>query len=172
MKKIILVGYMGSGKTAIGKILSRKLNIKALDLDEIIEKKCNASITDIFKFKGEVYFRNLEHLCFKELMANNEDMILSLGGGTPAYANNHELLNGENTISIYLKSSIEPLFERLRNNKKKRPIIAAMSDAELKEFIAKSLFERSFYYNKAKYKIDIDAKSKEIVADEICQILS
>ncbi len=172
MKKIILVGYMGSGKTAIGKILSRKLNIKALDLDEIIENKCNASITDIFKYKGELYFRNLEHVCFKELVSNNEDMILSLGGGTPAYANNHELLNGENIISIYLKSSIDLLFQKLRNNKKKRPIIATMSDAELKEFIAKSLFERSFYYNQATFKIDIDTKSKEMVAEEICLILS
>jgi shikimate kinase len=172
MKKIILLGYMGSGKTTIGTNLSKKLNIKSLDLDQFIENRTNLSISEIFKRHGEVYFRKLEHHFFMELMTNSDSMILSLGGGTPCYANNHELLNLENTVSIYLKATIDTLYTRLKNQKRKRPLIASMEKVEMKEFISKHLFERSFYYNKATYSVEIETKSVDTIVTEIALLLA
>lgn len=167
MKKIILLGYMGSGKSTIAKLLSEVIGIPHLDLDHIIESKTNLSIATLFKDKGEIYFRKLEHDIFQELIGNPNSMVLSLGGGTPCYANNHMMLNGLDTVSIYLKASIDTLCERLILDKKNRPLIAEQSETELKEFIAKHLFDRSFYYHQAKYTVIVDAKSPDSIVREI-----
>ncbi len=163
---------MGAGKSVIAQLLSEKLGIKAVDLDEIIEKKLQMSVNDIFKLKGEIYFRKLERQLFLELIALDENMILSLGGGTPCYANNHELLNDNGVVSIYLKASIETLYHRLSRVKHDRPLIASLEGAELKEFIAKHLFDRSFYYNHATHKLSVDDKSPEIIVAEIERLLA
>ena len=96
MRKIILLGYMGSGKTTIAKRLSKSTGISLVDLDKNIEERVNLSINEIFEKHGEIYFRKLEHDLFVELLNTAGDLIISLGGGAPCYANNHELLNGEN----------------------------------------------------------------------------
>jgi len=172
MAKIILLGYMGSGKSTIAKSLSEKTQIKLFDLDKIIEDRTNLSIKSIFETKGEVYFRKLEHEIFKELIASDEKSIISLGGGTPCYANNHEMLNGDGIASFYLKGSIETLYERLVSIKENRPLIADQSEEEMKEYIAKHLFDRSFYYNQATHKITIDEKSIEDVVEDILEKLA
>lgn len=165
MKKIILLGYMGSGKSTIAKSLSENTQIPLFDLDELIEKKAGISVKDIFEQKGEIFFRKLEHQILKELVMSPEQMIISLGGGTPCYAGNHEMLHGENIISIYLKASIDTLFERLHVNKQERPLIADKMDDEMREFIAIHLFERSYFYQKATHSVAVDGKSMaEIVA--------
>lgn len=171
MQKIILVGYMAVGKSTIGKILSEKMKIKCIDLDELIESNEKLSIADIFKDKGEIYFRKLEHLEFKKLIDKDENLIISTGGGTPCYSNNHLLLNGDNVVSIYLKASIELIFERLENNKSERPLVANQSEEELKEFIAKNLFDRSYFYNQATYKLNVGHKTPEMIAGEIITLL-
>ena len=104
MKKIILLGYMGCGKSTIAKLLANSTSFSYLDLDEIIEKNENASVKNIFSEKGEIYFRKLEHQILEKLINNQESFILSLGGGTPCYSNNHEFLKSSNVISIYLKA--------------------------------------------------------------------
>lgn len=172
MTKIILLGYMGSGKSTIAKSLSEKTQIQLFDLDKIIENRTNLSIKTIFETKGEVYFRKLEHEIFKELMASDEKLIISLGGGTPCYANNHEMLNGDGIASFYLKGSIDTLYERLLSIKENRPLIANQSEDDMKEYIAKHLFDRSFYYNQATYKISIDAKSVEDVVNDVLEKLA
>jgi shikimate kinase len=172
MRKIILLGYMGCGKSTIANRLSKNTNIPYVDLDKSIEEKTNMSIKDIFEQRGEIYFRKLEHEIFVELLKSPENLIIGLGGGTPCYANNHELLKGDNIISIYLKASVETLFERLVFNKSKRPLISDKSDEEMKEFIAKHLFDRSFYYNQAQYKVNIDGKTKEETTLDILSILA
>lgn len=172
MKKIILLGYMGCGKSVIAKLLSEAIGIRCLDLDQIIEEQTNLSIKNLFKEKGEIYFRKLEHEIFHDLMHNSDSMILSLGGGTPCYANNHELLKGENTVSIYLSASIDTLYHRLINDKNKRPLIADKNEVELKDFIAKHLFDRSFYYHQAQYKINVDGKTPESIVEEIEKLLA
>ena len=172
MKKIILLGYMGCGKSTIAEKLSSLLQIPFVDLDKVIEAKANKTISQIFESFGEVYFRKLEHDVFVELLASPDKQIIGLGGGTPCYANNHELLKGEGITSIYLKASLITLFNRLVHNKSKRPIVANKSDEELQEFIAKHLFDRSYYYNQAEYKVTVDDKSIDETVADIMTILS
>lgn len=172
MRKIILLGYMGCGKSTIANRLSKTTTIPFLDLDKVIEEKTNLSINQIFEQQGEIYFRKLEHEVFVELLNSPEDLIIGLGGGTPCYANNHELLKGEDVSSIYLKASIDTLFERLVVNKDKRPLIANKNEDEMKEFIAKHLFDRSFYYNHAQHKVSVDGKSIDETVNDILEILA
>lgn len=172
MKKIILLGYMGCGKSTIANKLSKTTAIPFLDLDKVIEEKTNLSISQIFEQQGETYFRKLEHKIFVDLLNSPENLIIGLGGGTPCYANNHELLKNDNAISIYLKASIETLFERLVVNKDKRPLIADKKEEEMKEFIAKHLFERSYYYNHAQHKVVVDEKTIDETVADILEILA
>lgn len=172
MKKIILLGYMGCGKSTIAQKLSGMITTPYVDLDEFIEKKEKMSIKEIFETQGEIHFRKLEHTYFLELLNSPDEIIIGLGGGTPCYANNHELLIGEGKSSIYLKASIETLFNRLAPNKSKRPLIADKSDEEMKEFIAKHLFDRSFYYNHAQHKVTVDDKSIEETVNDILNLLA
>lgn len=171
MNKVILIGYMAVGKTTIGQLLAQKMNWKWLDLDKLVEEKAGLSINEIFKLKGEIYFRKLEHDVFNECIQNNEKVIISSGGGTPCYANNHLLLNGENIVSIYLHASIDVIFERLKNAQEQRPLVANQSEVELKEYIAKNLFDRSYFYNQATYKITVDSKSINAITNEIFEVL-
>jgi shikimate kinase len=171
MKKIILLGYMGSGKTTIAKLVSEKLEISCFDLDNLIENETKLSVQTIFKQKGEIYFRKIESQIFKKTITQEGSFILSLGGGTPCYAENHLLLNSENVISIYLKASIDTLYNRLLIDKKQRPLVADKSEDELKEFIAKHLFERSFFYNQTTFKIAIDDKRPHEIVSEIMKVL-
>ncbi|TDW47402.1 shikimate kinase [Flavobacterium sp. 270] len=172
MKKIVLLGYMGCGKSTIAQNLSKITNIPFLDLDKCIEKKSNLSINEIFEQYGEIYFRKLEHEMFVELLNSTENNIIGLGGGTPCYANNHELLQKDDVTSIYLKASIDTLYDRLVFNKSKRPLIANMEEEEMREFIAKHLFDRSFYYNHAQHKVVVDNRTVEETVEDILKILA
>ena len=172
MRKIILLGYMGCGKSTIAKRLSILTEIPFIDLDKSIEEEVNLSISEIFEQKGEIYFRKLEHNVLVKLLNSPNELIIGLGGGTPCYANNMELLKNENSTSIYLKASIETLSERLIPNKSKRPLIADKNAPEIKEFIAIHLFERSFYYNQAQYVVTVDGKTKDQTASDILEILT
>lgn len=171
MKKIVLVGYMASGKTEIGKLLSKKLDLPFFDLDQLIENELSKTINQIFEEKGEIFFRKKEHEVFKSKINSNESFVLSLGGGTPCYANNHEFLQKEDVISIYLKGNIATLIDRIKINKAKRPLLKDLEDDELTEYVAKHLFDRSFYYNQCKYVISIDDKSPFDAVEEIQKIL-
>jgi shikimate kinase len=166
--KIILLGYMGSGKTTIGIQLARKLFLNFTDLDDFIEEKEQQSIKEIFKQKGEIYFRKIEHKYLKQFINENESYVLSLGGGTPCYAGNLDLiLKDKKSSSFYLRGSIPTLFKRLSENKFKRPLISDLSDDQLTEYIAKHLFERSLFYDKATHKISIDNKEIQEIVTEI-----
>lgn len=172
MTKIILLGYMGSGKSTIANLLCEKTQIGVYDLDKIIEERVGMSVKNVFDQKGEIYFRKLEHQIFRELLASDEQMVLSLGGGTPCYANNHEMLNGTNVISFYLKASIDTLYNRLLSIKEDRPLLAEQEKEEMKEYIAKHLFDRSYYYNQATHVITVDNKSPEDVVSDIYKFLA
>ena len=171
MKKIVLLGYMASGKSEIGKLVSKKMNLPFFDLDYLIENELSKSINQIFEEKGEIFFRKKEHEVFVAKIKTNESYVLSLGGGTPCYANNHELLKNDGITSIYLKASIATLAERLKRNTTKRPLLQNLSESELSDYIAKHLFDRSFYYNQAKFTITVDGKSPLEIVAEIEKIL-
>src|SRR5690554_539924 len=141
MIKIILIGYMGSGKSSVGKFLSEISDIKYYDLDELIEESQQKSITDIFRSDGEIYFRKIESVIFRETLQKKESYILALGGGTPCYANNHELLHSPDVISVYLKASVDTLITRLQKEQYNRPLIAHLSQSELQDYVRKHLFD-------------------------------
>ncbi|CAM1340680.1 shikimate kinase [Tenacibaculum aestuarii] len=171
--KIVLLGYMASGKSTIGRILAEKLQISFIDLDAYIEEKEKMSVSDVFKEKGEIYFRKQEHVYLKELLDKKEDFVLSLGGGTPCYAGNmNVLLSYDDVTSIYLKTSIQTIMERLVNEKSQRPLVARLNEDELAEFIAKHLFERSYYYNQATHKLVVDNKDVNETVEDLQVILS
>ncbi|MGJ8593856.1 MAG: shikimate kinase [Aquaticitalea sp.] len=165
---IILIGYMGSGKSTIGQNLSQTLNLDFLDLDNYIEEAEGASISDLFSTKGEIYFRKIENRYLKEII-RNENVVISLGGGTPCYGNNMQIINEATNIkSLYLKASIPTLVDRLFNERAMRPMIAHLNTKdEMTEFIGKHLFERSYFYNQADATLTIDKKSVEEISAAI-----
>ncbi len=162
---------MGCGKSAISRALSKQLNSKRIDLDDAIEEREGRSIADIFKDKGEVYFRKLETTLLHELLDSNENFILSVGGGTPCFGTNMEVMNAKG-IAVYLSANITTLVERLLPEKNKRPLIARISDEDLPEFIGKHLFERRHFYLQAKKAVSVDKKTVKEIANEILKDLS
>lgn len=169
---IILIGYMGSGKTTIAKTLSEILQKSYCDLDALIEQKEGNSISKIFAEKGEVYFRKKERETLENVLNENPDIILSLGGGTPCFGNNMELINKGPSGVFYLKPSLQVLTKRLFNEKDKRPLISHLETEEkLEEFVRKHLFERNFYYLQAQHTIATDDKTPEAIANEIISLL-
>lgn len=171
--KVFLVGYMASGKSTIGKALAKKMNFKFIDLDQYIENKEVLSVSEIFKLKGEIYFRKKETSYLKELIESDNKVIISLGGGTPCYGNNMELLlNSEDAITIYLKASLNELVKRLSKDKQSRPLIAHLTSEEsLLEFIGKHLFERSNFYCQSSKTINVDNKPKDEIVEDIIMSL-
>jgi|TARA_B110000967_G_scaffold202731_1_gene242111 shikimate kinase len=170
--KIVLLGYMASGKSSIGKKIAKSMAMNFIDLDDYIIEHEKMSIADIFKNKGEIYFRLIEHQYLKEILSKSDDFILSLGGGTPCYAKNMEEVNKGDTISVYLNGSIPTMVKRLIKKKAKRPLIASLNDDQIPEFIAKHLFERSFFYEQAKLTVKIDDKTKNEVATALKKLLN
>ena len=167
---ISLVGYMGSGKSHISKVLSQKLDLKLLDLDREIILKNKMTIPEIFQKKGEIYFRKEERRILEDILQTQKNCILSLGGGTPAYYNNIEIIN-QNSESFYLRTSVRTLTERLLKQKQKRPLIANIPDEQLPEFIGQHLFERQKFYAQAKHTVITDLKSPEEIAAEILALV-
>lgn len=169
---IALLGYMGCGKSTIGRDLAKVLGYTFLDLDDYIEEQENETVTNIFKNKGEIYFRKKEHLYLEELISKKEKIVLSLGGGTPCYANNMGLLANDVVRSIYLSVSIKELTSRLFKEKDKRPLIANIKTTkELQGFIGVHLFERNSFYSKATITLKTDGLTKEGVVEAIIKEL-
>ena len=170
---IVLIGYMGSGKSSIGRKLSKKLNCKLVDLDDYIVEKEKTSVKEIFESKGEIYFRKKEEEYLQTLLKTEENTILSLGGGTPCFGNNMDyVLASKDTKSFYLRGSVPKLTDKLVLKKDKRPLIANIeTKEELAEFIGKHLFERSPYYSRAEHIITTDSKTKKEVVVEILELL-
>lgn len=163
MSKIFLLGYMGSGKSYLGKRLAQNINFDFLDLDELIELKNEQSISDIFVEKGEKYFRQTESECLKSLK-NQENIVVALGGGTPCFFDNMNWIN-EQGVSIYLKTATEILVQRLKNEMAHRPIIQQLSEKELPDFIEKNIAKRSPFYEQAHLEYFTKTGNEPIVED-------
>jgi shikimate kinase len=164
--QLVLLGYMGSGKSSVGKLLSETLHYDFADLDTCIESSEEAVISKVFKDKGEIYFRRKEAAVLKGLLSEKNKLVVATGGGTPCYGTVMDnLLAEENIVTIYLKYSLKTLTNRLFDERKDRPLIAHLDTENLmNDFIRKHLFERSFYYQKAAIILECDALSvKEIV---------
>jgi len=147
MKPFFLIGYMGSGKTTLGKQLAKKLNLQFVDMDLFIENRYHKSISEIFKEKGEDGFREIERRTLQEI-AGFENVIISTGGGLPCFFDNMDLMN-KSGITIYLKVSVDELTDRLKKAKTKRPLISNKTFDELKEYVKSNLTQREAFYNNA-----------------------
>ncbi len=164
---------MGSGKSSVGSKLAEILKCEFLDLDAFIEGKEAMSVRELFKLKGEIYFRRAETTYLQEIIDQKEAKIISLGGGTPCYGNNMQrILTAPNAKSVYLKASIPTLTKRLFDERENRPLIAHLDTEELLvEFIGKHLFERSPFYSQSEVTISTDGKTKEEIVEEILKVL-
>jgi shikimate kinase len=147
MEKIIFVGYMGSGKTQLGKAVAQSLGIQFINSDSEIERQTGMSIGQIFEQFGEDYFRNLEKE-FLRTFKPQDSFVLATGGGTPCYNAQMTVLNDLGT-TIYLQCSNETLFSRLKNERDHRPLIAGLSDDELREAIDYRMTQREKIYQLA-----------------------
>ena len=165
---VVLLGYMGSGKSSVGKILANSKGYELLDLDHYIEQQEQLSVADLFEKRGHIEFRKLEVKAVQKICRTHTNIILALGGGTPCYGNTMAFLNNHpDVFTIYLKSSVGTLKNRLIFEKSKRPLIANINDNDLAEFIAKHLFERLKYYNEAPWSISVDDLPVEEIASKI-----
>ena len=165
---IVLLGYMGCGKSTVGQRLAEKLEFNFLDLDEFVEQKQQATISELFDSKGELFFRNIEAQAVKQLCNESDSLILALGGGTPCYADTMQfLVNHLNVKTVYLNLSIKNLSDRLIHEKAKRPLIANLNKEDIPEFIGKHLFERAFFYNQAELTIHTDNLAIEEILAQI-----
>ena len=159
-KNLVLVGMMGSGKSSIGKILSKKLEFEFIDTDNKIEEIEERTISEIFKINGEKYFRNIEEaISLKLLKSNNK--VIALGGG--GYINpNIRKYALKNCITIWLSWKNETLINRIKNSKK-RPLAMNLNNLELQKLI----FKRSTLYNLSNYKINCDKLNKMKIIKKI-----
>lgn len=171
--KIFLLGYMGSGKSLIAQHLSQALNLTPLDLDDHISLITEKTIPEIFSSNGELYFRRLETKVLEDVLKDPAHLVVALGGGTPVYANNLELIqNTPKVRTVYLKASVGFLTQRLYTELDKRPVISHLRQIEdLEDFIRKHLFERNYYYNQADIIINVEDKSPGAIAQEIIAAL-
>ena len=149
MTRIFLIGYMGAGKTTLGKAFARAMGLTFIDLDWYIEERFHKTIRELFTERGEEEFRNLERRMLHEV-AEFEDVVISVGGGTPCFFDNVEFMNmaGE---TVYLDVNIQVLFHRLKVAKQQRPLLDGKTDEELLLFIQEALQKRLPFYSRAKH---------------------
>lgn len=149
MTRIFLIGYMGAGKTTLGRALARELGLEFIDLDFFIEQRYHHSVSGLFALHGEEGFRRIEQQMLHEV-GEFEDVIVACGGGTPCFFDNMDYMNLQGE-TVFLQVPIEVLFRRLAHHRSKRPVLADKTDEELRGFIARSLEGRMPFYSRARH---------------------
>ena len=149
MTRIFLIGYMGAGKTTLGKAFARAMGLTFIDLDWYIEERFHKTIRELFTERGEEEFRNWERRMLHEV-AEFEDVVISVGGGTPCFFDNVEFMNMAGK-TVYLDVNIQVLFRRLKVAKQQRPLLDGKTDEELLLFIQEALQKRLPFYSRAKH---------------------
>lgn len=152
--KLFLVGYMGCGKSSLGKKIAKAMGMRFIDTDAEVESREGATIADIFHYEGEEYFRKSERYIIEELAASDEDMVISTGGGVPLWEDNMEVMN-QSGVTLYLKRTAEQIASRLSpHGREKRPKLRGLNDEELVAFMRDNMAQREPYYCKATLTID------------------
>jgi shikimate kinase len=170
MTRIILIGYMGAGKTTLGKVLARELGLDFYDLDDYIVGRFHQKIPDIFAQKGEEGFREIERKMLHEV-AEFENVIISCGGGTPCFFDNMDYMNQQGE-TVFLDAPIPVLIEHLHMGKTVRPLIQGKSPEELEAYIEESLKTRLPFYRKAKHTLKIEViHTNEQIKNYVNQII-
>ena len=174
MRRIILIGYMGSGKTTVGKALSKETGMMFYDLDWYIESRMRKTVAQIFAEKGEEGFRKIEHNMLHEV-AEFENVIISCGGGTPCFFDNIDYINQQGEV-VYLKATPEVLYRHLLMGKVERPRIKNKTPEELIAYITEQVAKREEFYNKARYTLDVSLMDNyekiQLSVDQLRQLLN
>lgn len=169
MRRIILIGYMGSGKTTVGNALSKATGMMFYDLDWYIESRMHKTISQIFAEQGEEGFRKIEHNMLHEV-AEFEDVIISCGGGTPCFFDNIDYLNRQGDV-CYLKATPEVLYRHLLMGKSDRPLLKDKTPEQLIAYITEQLAAREKFYSQARYTIDVSVMDNyDKIKDSVEQI--
>lgn len=164
--KIFLIGFMGSGKTHWGHLLSEKLGISFFDLDEQIVEHAGKSIQEIFATEGEEHFRMQEKEVLHLITESHESFVMACGGGSPCYFNNIDYMN-QSGATVWINTALEILFQRLLKEKEKRPLIKDLSDEQLRTFIIKKFADRKIYYEQATVTVDEEPVQLEKLIEKI-----
>ena len=154
MQPIFLLGYMGCGKSTLGRNVGAITGMQFIDLDNYIERRFHATVSQLFARHGEDGFRDIERRMLHEV-AEFEDVIVACGGGTPCFFDNMDYMNSRGT-TVWLTTSIDRLHSRLKRGRAKRPLIAGKSDEELLDFIQQALDQRMPHYSKALHTFEGD----------------
>ena len=154
MNRIFIIGYMGAGKTTVGKALAKELNIEFYDLDWYIEARMRKTVKQIFDEQGEEGFRRIENNMLHEV-GEFENVIVSCGGGTPCFFDNMDFMNRQGE-TVYLKATPEVLYGHLKMGKTVRPLLLNKTPEEVQVFIKEQLQEREAFYTKAKHTLDVN----------------
>lgn len=165
MAKLFLTGYMGSGKSTLGKVIANQLQYSFIDLDDFIEQECNMTISEIFAQQGEIAFRSIENNALKKLLLK-DNIVVACGGGTPCFYNNMDLMK-DNGLTVYIKLSADALAERLKSEKSQRPLIAQKTDEELNDFITQQLEKREDFFHQAQYIV----KAKNLDVNQLADFI-
>ncbi len=164
--KIYLIGFMGSGKTHWGRELSQKLGLPFFDTDEQIINSEGRSVNEIFEVFGEEYFRLKEKGVLHIITESHSSFVMACGGGSPCFFNNIDYMN-QSGITVWLNTPLNILFQRLLNEKDKRPLLKGLSDEQLKSFIIKKFADRKIYYEQAEVVIDDEEISLDHFIEKI-----
>lgn len=162
LRKIYLIGFMGSGKSTFGKKLAKELNLTFIDLDKVIEEKAKCSVTEIFKYLGEDAFRTMESEALKSF-EHLDGFVMATGGGTPCYYNNIDYIN-KTGISIYIDLDTKSIYNRLSNAKNIRPTIKGKKENELMSFIEDTFQKRKNIYEQATFRVNgLNLETKKVI---------
>lgn len=153
MTRIILIGYMGAGKTTVGKALAKALGVPFYDLDWYIETRMRRTVKQIFDQQGEEGFRRIEHNMLHEV-AEFENVVVSCGGGTPCFFDNIDYMNSQAQV-VYLKATPDVLYQHLQMGRSVRPLLLNKTPEEVRTFIEQQLAYREQFYSKAHYTLDV-----------------
>lgn len=165
--KLFLIGYMGCGKSSLGKKLAKRADYEFVDMDSIIEQREGVPVADIFHYAGEEYFRKTERAVIEELGEADGNYVISTGGGVPVWEDNMERMNAIGS-TVYLRRTAQQIASRLSpHGRQKRPKLRGLNDEELVEFMTKNMVEREPFYSKATHIIECASYSDEEIIEII-----
>ena len=171
MKPLFLVGYMGCGKSTLGRKLARRLGVDFADTDALLEQHEGASVADVYELAGEDYFRRAERAVLEELIASRRALVASTGGGLPTWEDNMARMNAAGT-TLYLRRPAEQIIRRMSPyGRQKRPRLRGLDDDELLAFMQRDMADREPFYRQAQWIVECAEKSDNELIDWIVERL-
>ena len=169
--KLFLIGYMGCGKSSLGRKIAKRGRMRFVDMDSVIEEREGASVSDIFHYQGETYFREKERELIEELAVAQDDVVISTGGGVPTWQDNMARMN-EIGECVYLRRTAEQIASRLSpHGRQIRPKLRGLNDEELVAFMTANMAEREPFYAQAKHCVDCVSLSDEELIEKILAVV-